>query len=120
MKNLLKTEQAMPLVLAIFALYYQPLQFVWWQWVLLFLSPDLGMVGYLFNSRVGAVLYNIAHHKALAGLLIIAGILFHFPVVLFAGLLLWAHSAFDRIMGYGLKYADSFQHTHLGLIGKTQ
>jgi hypothetical protein len=24
----------------------------------------------------------------------------------------------DRIFGYGLKYSDSFYHTHLGMIGK--
>ena len=34
------------------------------------------------------------------------------------GIFLFAHSAFDRIFGYGLKYADAFQHTHLGWIGK--
>lgn len=39
-------------------------------------------------------------------------------VVQFAGLLLFGHSAFDRLLGYGLKYADSFQNTHLGRIGK--
>jgi hypothetical protein len=31
---------------------------------------------------------------------------------------LFGHSAFDRMLGYGMKYTDSFQHTHLGLIGK--
>jgi hypothetical protein len=118
MNNLLKTEQAMQLVLCIFGLYYQPLHFEWWQWILLFFSPDLSMAGYLLNVRVGAVLYNLAHHKAVAGLLICFGILCHFPILLFVGLLLWAHSSFDRLMGYGLKYMDSFQHTHLGLIGK--
>ena len=118
MKNLLRSEQAMQLTLAIVALYYQPLQFAWWQWPLLFLSPDLSMPGYLFGSRVGAVCYNAAHHKVVAGVCIIAGLVFHWPAVYFTGLLLWAHSSFDRIMGYGLKYPDSFNNTHLGLIGQ--
>ena len=118
MNNLLKAEQAMQLALAIIALYYQPIAFAWWQWPLLFLAPDISMVGYLVNSRVGAVCYNIAHHKAVAGALIIAGLVFHGPVYLLIGLLLWAHSSFDRIMGYGLKFPDAFQHTHLGMIGK--
>jgi hypothetical protein len=26
----------------------------------------------------------------------------------------------DRILGYGLKYPDAFQHTHLGIIGQAQ
>ncbi|WP_022923235.1 DUF4260 family protein [Serinicoccus marinus] len=31
----------------------------------------------------------------------------------------WAfHSAVDRLLGYGLKFTDSFAHTHLGEIGK--
>jgi len=34
------------------------------------------------------------------------------------GLVFLAHSSFDRMFGYGLKYADSFTHTHLGYIGK--
>ncbi|MCW3122756.1 MAG: hypothetical protein JWQ38_2248 [Flavipsychrobacter sp.] len=118
MKQLLKAEQLMQLALCIAALYYQPIHIAWWLWVPLFLSPDLGMVGYLVNAKVGAILYNAVHHKGVAGGLIIAGFVCHLPVILFIGLLLWAHSSFDRIMGYGLKYNDSFQHTHLGMIGK--
>ncbi len=118
MKNLLRSEQAMQLALAIIALYYQPIHFAWWLWPFLFLSPDISMVGYLINAKVGAMSYNIAHHKAVAGILIAIGFMFHFPIPLFVGLLLWAHSSFDRIMGYGLKYQDSFDHTHLGLSGK--
>ncbi len=120
MKNLLRSEQAMQLALVIIALYYQSIHFAWWLWPVLFLAPDLSMVGYLINSRVGAVLYNIAHHKAVAGVLIIAGVVGHLHVVLFVGLLLWGHSSFDRIMGYGLKYPDSFDHTHLGFIGQNK
>jgi hypothetical protein len=28
-----------------------------------------------------------------------------------------AHIGFDRLMGYGLKYATAFGHTHLGMLG---
>ena len=35
-----------------------------------------------------------------------------------AGLVWLAHIGMDRLLGYGLKYDDHFQHTHLGLIGK--
>jgi len=31
---------------------------------------------------------------------------------------LYGHSSFDRLCGYGLKYVDDFKHTHLGWIGK--
>jgi hypothetical protein len=30
----------------------------------------------------------------------------------------FAHIGLDRALGYGLKYADGFQHTHLGTIGR--
>lgn len=118
MKNSLRIEQAMQLGLCIAALYYQPIHIAWWLWLPLFLSPDISMVGYLINTRAGAVCYNLAHHKGVAGVVIICGFVFQLPVLLFAGLVQWAHSSFDRMMGYGLKYADSFQHTHLGAIGK--
>jgi uncharacterized protein DUF4260 len=82
MNNLLKTEQGMQLVIAIFALHYQPIHFAWWQWPFLFLSPDLSVIGYLVNARVGAICYNIAHHKAVAGLLICVGVVGHLPAML--------------------------------------
>lgn len=118
MKNLLKIEQLMQLALCIVAVSYQPIHIAWWLWLPLFLSPDVSMVGYLVNTRVGAVTYNVAHHKAVAGAFILAGFFAHIPVVLFIGILLWAHSSFDRVMDYGLKYADSFNNTHLGKTGK--
>ncbi len=34
--------------------------------------------------------------------------------------LLFAHSSFDRMLGYGLKYNDSFNHTSLGWTGKKE
>jgi hypothetical protein len=37
-----------------------------WAWCLLFFSPDLSMLGYLINTRFGALLYNVFHHKAVA------------------------------------------------------
>jgi len=118
MRFLLKTEEATQLAIAIFALYYQPIHFAWWLWPILFLLPDLSMAGYLINNRAGAVFYNVFHYKAIAGLLILSGFAYVMPALYFAGLLLWAHSSFDRMMGYGLKYPDSFNHTHLGNIGK--
>lgn len=32
-------------------------------------------------------------------------------------MIMFAHSSLDRCVGYGLKYGDGFQHTHLGRIG---
>jgi len=85
-----------------------------------FSAPDLSMLGYLAGSRVGAVSYNLLHHKALALALGAAGWLLSQPLLLLAGTVLLFHSALDRLLGYGPKYATGFQDTHLGRVGKDQ
>ena len=118
MKKILLAEEAAELALGIFALYVQPISISWWIWPFLFLSPDISMLGYLLNTKVGAIAYNLFHHKLTALLLAGIGFFFHQDVLFFIGTLLFAHSCFDRMMGYGLKYTDSFNNTHLGKIGK--
>jgi hypothetical protein len=116
MKNLLKIEEALMLALAIFLNSRLPYPgWYFWAW---FLAPDVGFIGYSINTRVGAFTYNVLHHKGVAILCYLAGLYFSsFPLQL-AGLVLFGHSSFDRILGYGLKYPDSFQNTHLGPIGR--
>lgn len=75
------------------------------------------MVGYLINPKIGAWLYNFFHHKLLAIVVLILGFWLKIPIVEFTGIILLAHSAMDRIFGYGLKFEDDFKHTHLGPIG---
>ena len=99
-------------------LFFQSHDFSWTWFAILFFAPDLGMLGYLANSETGALTYNVAHHKGLALLIYLTGIYFSMLPLQFAGILLFAHSSFDRILGYGLKYPDSFHNTHLGIIGK--
>lgn len=89
-----------------------------WVWIPLFFSPDISMLGYLANSKVGAFTYNIFHHRGVAIALLSLGFLLHIDILITIGILLFAHASFDRILGYGLKYEDSFHHTHLGWIGK--
>src|SRR5690242_14369774 len=116
MKTTLKLEEAMMFVSSL--LFFESHDFSWTWFAILFLAPDLGMIGYLVNSKTGAITYNIAHHKGLAIVIYLSGIYFSVPQLQFAGILLFAHSSFDRIIGYGLKYPDSFHSTHLGIIGK--
>lgn len=54
----------------------------------------------------------------MAILLAAAGYYLHIEVLVTIGILLFAHASFDRIWGYGLKYADSFKTTHLGSLEK--
>ena len=116
MKTLLRLEE---LALALFALYlFAGLGLAWWWFPLLLLAPDLSALGYLGGPRLGAYTYNFAHHKALAVLLYVGGVWLASPPLQLAGVILLAHSSLDRVLGYGLKHTDSFQHTHLGWIGK--
>ncbi|MGL6037490.1 DUF4260 family protein [Soonwooa sp.] len=58
------------------------------------------------------------HHWGSAVLVYIAGYLLELTVLEVIGPILLRHSAFDRIVGYGLKYEDRVQNTHLDRIGK--
>jgi hypothetical protein len=118
MKYILKSEEVFTLLLAIVLNSFLPYQ--WWLFWALFLTPDASMIGYLINTRVGAVMYNLFHHKGVAIALYLSGIYLVSQPLQFIGLLLLGHSAFDRMLGYGLKFSDSFQHTHLGWIGKSE
>ena len=94
------------------------LEFAWWWFPALILLPDIGMLGYVFGPKTGAVVYNLFHNKALAIGVYLIGIFYFGPIISLIGVILFSHAALDRIFGYGLKYPDSFNHTHLGSIGK--
>ena len=114
MKIVLKLEEAAMAVIAIYLLSRHNLGLSVWLWVVLFFAPDISMLGYLIGTKPGAISYNLFHHKGIAILLAIAGYWLQNELVLSIGILLFAHSSFDRIWGYGLKYQDSFKNTHLG------
>jgi len=116
MKNLLKLEELFMFALTIFL--FSRMDFAWWWYPALLFTPDLSMIGYLINPKIGAVTYNSIHHKALGISLYGLGIMFASQPLQLAGLILFGHSSMDRVLSYGLKYSDSFQHTHLGMIGR--
>lgn len=118
MKTTLKLEEAAMTAVAIYFLSIYNLGISIWLWILLFFTPDIGMLGYIINTKVGTITYNIFHHKGIAIALAAIGFFLHNDVLVAIGILLFAHSSFDRVLGYGLKYTDSFQNTHLGKIGK--
>lgn len=118
MRNLLKLEEAALFTMAVFA--YAGMDLPWWWFFALLLAPDLSALGYLAGPRVGAFTYNLAHHRGLAVLLFMLSVPLDSIPLRLAGIILFAHSSLDRVFGYGLKYPDSFTHTHLGLIGKAR
>ena len=115
MKAVISIEEVAMFLLAIFGFSYLP--FAWWFFPALLLVPDLSMVGYLIDARIGAICYNIFHHKALAVAIYIVGFYLSSSVGQLTGIILFAHSSMDRAFGYGLKYFIGFKHTHLGVIG---
>ena len=127
MKNLIRVEEFAQFALCLFALILNHVP--WWAYIILLIGPDISMLGYLINPRVGAISYNFFHHKAFA-LLLILGTTFsdlhtylasttpRENALLLAAIILYGHASMDRIFGYGLKFGDNFQHTHLGWIGK--
>lgn len=88
MKTLLLREELAQCVLGV--ILFSQLEFQWWLFPALLPTPDIGMLGYFYMG----------------------------DIVILVGIILFSHSAFNRMLGYGLKYPDSFKNTHLGLIGK--
>jgi len=90
-----------------------------WPWLLiLFLAFDFSMAGYLAGTRLGAWTYNAIHVYIGPT---VSGAAYALTGVKWAGILAlaWAfHVGADRALGYGLKFDDAFEHTHLGWIGK--
>jgi hypothetical protein len=101
--------------LAVECTAYQHFSAGHWGWfALLFLVPDVSLLGYLRPaSRAAAGFYNVVH-------------CYVFPLTL--GLLAWgrgsalagqialiwlAHISFDRSLGYGLKFPEAFGLTHI-------
>ena len=116
MIKLLKLEELAMFVLGIFM--FGLLGYNWWWFLVLILVPDIGMLGYLVNPKIGAWCYNFFHHKGIAIVVYFLGMYLSLPALQLAGVILFAHASMDRIFGYGLKYEKGFKFTHLGEIGR--
>jgi hypothetical protein len=92
--------------------------FPWLAFVIFFLAPDLAMLAYLIGPKAGALAYNLVHTYGLPLPLALAGFAFGSTVASAVALIWIAHIGFDRMLGYGLKYASGFGDTHLGRIGR--
>ncbi|WP_304177987.1 DUF4260 domain-containing protein [Phenylobacterium aquaticum] len=101
-------------VLAVAAAAYSQAGSGWMLFALLFLVPDVSMLGYLAGRRIGAVGYNLGHSYLGPAALGAYGLWSATPLAVSVALIWVAHIGFDRMLGYGLKYATGFKHTHLG------
>lgn len=99
-------------------LFYHLINKGWSHFFTWFLLPDVALLAYLVNARVGAWAYNLTHATVLPWALIASSLLLEHYWLYPYGVVWLAHIGFDRALGYGLKYPQGFVWTHLGRIGK--
>ena len=109
--------------LALFAVAtagYAHMGLSWWLYAILFFVPDISFAAYLAGPRLGAIVYNALHSTIGPAVLIGLGLMRDGMTLLGIAAIWAAHIGFDRVLGYGLKYASAFSDTHLGRIGRNR
>lgn len=117
MKSVIRLEEAAIAGLTIYL--FSTLDIGWGWFALLFFAPDLSFMAYALGPSVGGITYDVIHHRGALIAMYIVGGLAGIQALQGVALIFLAHSSLDRVFGYGLKYLDSFNHTHLGMIGKS-
>ncbi|HUF01322.1 MAG TPA: DUF4260 family protein [Gaiellaceae bacterium] len=110
-RRLLRLEGLAVLVAAL-ALYFDS-GHGWLLLVVLFLAPDLSLLGFLGGPGLGAATYDVVHTYALPLGLGVVGVLAGAELASQLALVWIAHIGMDRAVGYGLKYPAGFKDTHL-------
>ncbi|MGG4265060.1 DUF4260 domain-containing protein [Peribacillus simplex] len=110
-KKFLHIEGLMVLLAMIYI--YSLYEFSWWIFLLLILSPDVSMLAYLIDNRIGAKVYNVFHTYNLSIFMILLAIFLKSDTCMMIGSIWTAHIGMDRLFGYGLKYTSSFKATHI-------
>jgi uncharacterized protein DUF4260 len=100
-------------VFALTLWFYQSGNYKWWIFAVLFLTPDLAMLGYLANVKSGTWCYNMMHTLSLPVVLLLVGLAGFAPACIPYALIWLSHIEFDRMLGFGLKYPTAFKDTHL-------
>ena len=90
----------------------------WWIYPVLLLVPDIFMLGYIANTKIGAFFYNVGHSYIAPALMIWYSWDVQNKLSIAMGLIWLGHLGWDRVFGYGLKYDSDFKHTHLGDLNK--
>jgi hypothetical protein len=113
-RTLLRIEALAVLIASVFL--YRAEGFHWGIFLILFLAPDLSMIGYLWGTKVGARLYNAGHTYAGPFAMWLTAHFGHIPALVPLALIWVAHIGFDRLLGFGLKYETAFKDTDLGRV----
>ncbi len=113
-KILLHLEGLAVFVLCIYVYRYYELS--WLLFFILLFAPDISMLGYFINKKIGAVVYNIFHTYTISIPVTVFGFLSSQPFIFEVGLIWTAHIGMDRLFGFGLKYPTDFKDTHLNRV----
>ena len=110
-RQLIQFEYALAFILTLF--FYWHSDFSLLLFFFLLFVPDLTMIGYAINTKIGAIIYNVGHSFLLPLILLVISFVIVNALLLMISLIWLAHLFMDRALGYGLKYTDSFKHTHI-------
>ena len=110
-KRFIRMEYGIAFLLLL--LIYWKLDFSLWLFFILLLVPDLTMVGYAMNPKMGAIIYNFGHSLIIPFLFLIISFSISNEFIVMLALIWTAHILMDRCFGFGLKYEHSFKNTHL-------
>ena len=108
---MLRLEGLSVLVAAIMAYAHQGGSI--WLFLALLFVPDIAMLAYKINVRIGSIAYNALHFYALPIVLAGVALATSQPTLLLIALIWFAHIGMDRVMGFGLKYPTEFKDTHM-------
>lgn len=113
-KILLRLEGLVVFILCLSIYGYYELS--WLLFIILLFAPDISMLGYFINKKIGAFVYNIFHTYTISVPVTVIGFLSAQPIFFTVGLIWTAHIGMDRLFGFGLKYPTDFKDTHLNRV----
>jgi hypothetical protein len=116
MKTLIKIEELAQLLLSVYLFTLLP--FAWWVFPAFILLPDVSLLGLLAGKRIGAITYNVIHHKAIGLSAYMFGNVLEIPLLSLIGVLLFGHSSFDRMVGLQLMDVNTQGKPALESIGQ--
>lgn len=111
LRKIISLEYLLAFLISLF--FYWQFDFSLFYFFLFLLLPDLSMLGYTVNTKVGALFYNLGHSLILPTILMMIGFGMMSTLPLMASIIWLAHIFLDRALGYGLKYDEGFKKTHL-------
>lgn len=109
MGNLIRLENAFVFITAV--IIYFIFGFSLWIFLLFLLVPDISMLGYLIDKKIGSYVYNIGHSYIVPILITLFYLVIGENLLLEIALIWLAHISMDRTIGYGLKYTVGFDKT---------